>query len=359
MEVENGAVMDQNVQETQGQEVKQDQAPVQAKETPKSDPRSTEIPVGDKKAKVGNDVIEMNEDEKAEINEFNKKFAGDLPKGSEIWKVDGKLQLYMKVDGKPTITPIKDIIDYYGRNKAGEDKLIEAKTVQKQAEDAKKQAETIVRGLLENPQMYIKLLTNAGYSKEQIGQIYEKGLSSVLEEYEMTPEQKEAKELKEKLSKYEKKEQEELTKAEQEKKQKEKQEFVQKFDTEVIQAMVENGFQKDVSRETAADIMDVALYKMQLAISKGIEGYTPAKAVKEAISDAKNYMHAFYDRLDDSQIIKLLPDRIINAVLKGNKTKLSDTPTANSLTAKQTPDYGKSSKKEEKKQSVNDYFDNI
>ena len=207
--------------------------------------------------------------------------------------------------------------------------------------------------------MYIKLLTNAGYSKEQIGQIYEKGLSSVLEEYEMTPEQKEAKELKEKLSKYEQKEREEMTKAEQAKAQKERQEFVQKYDSEIIQAMVDNGFQKDVSRETAADIMDLALYKMQVAISKGIEGYSPAKAVKDAISDAKNYMHAFYDRLDDSQIIKLLPDRIINAVLKGNKTKLADTPTANSLTPKTTPNYGKTDKEQSKKMSMNDYFNKI
>lgn len=358
MEVENGVQM-QQVEPTQeqGQE-QQEQVQVQ-KEAPKSDPRTTEIPTGDKKVKVGNDVLEMSDDEKAEINEFNKKFAGDLPKGSEIWKVDGKLQLYMKVDGKPTITPIKDIIDYYGRNKAGEDKLVEAKTVQKQAEEAKKQAEMIVRGLLENPQMYIKLLTNAGYTKEQIGQIYEKGLSSIVEEHEMTPEQREARELKEKLSKYEQKEKEEMTKAEQAKAQKERQEFVQKYDSEIIQAMVDNGFQKDVSRETAADIMDLALYKMQLAISKGIEGYSPAKAVKDAVLDAKNYMHAFYDRLDDSQIIKLLPDRIINAVLKGNKTKLTDTPTANSLTPKNKPDYGKTAKEQPKKVSVNDYFNKI
>ena len=117
--------------------------------------------------------------------------------------------------------------------------------------------------------------------------------------------------------------------------------YMEKTDKEIIDALVSNGFTKGVNRQIASQVMDSALHRMQLAIQNGIEDYSADRAVKDVINDSKSLIEIIFGAYDDSQIVKLLPDKVLDAVIKNYKAKQAGTPTANSLMPKEKVDYKK------------------
>lgn len=283
-----------------------------------------------------------------------------LPKGVDhfVDENDGSLKFVLSIDGKKYVQTPSEVVRGFGLNQAGHMKLEEAKQVisgnRKFYETAK-----------DDPKKFWDLADKIGIDKRQLAYEY---LNSVVEEEEMSKEQKLERE-----NKQFRKEKEDFEA--QQKKQKEEAEYtelrnqeISRLNEEFKEALPSLGF-KNYSPRTKMVVVNSAIEKIKFYGSMGKD-----LSIKDAVSLAKqekmSLIQDYFGELDDQRLEDTIPKAIIDRVRAMDLAKLSKNqggiPTSSAqlggrVDLKEIDDARAKStgKKKPVKQSLDDYFHNL
>lgn len=312
---------------------------------------------------VEQEVIQENQKENTDATGDEAKikqvveFLGGIPKGMEFVMHKGKPHLHGKVEGRPFLKSIDDIIRDFSMSEAAEEKLSKAKSQEKALAEQQAQTQTLIKNLLTNPEMYFNLLRQNGYNDKDINDFLAYQLEKAIKDAETPREIREARTWQQKAEELQRKLQE---KEELENQNKFKAEGEKKFGElrgELYEALEKNGvFNEKTSEEFKQQVAYTALYWMDLAEQQGIKDFTAEKAVKRVMKSSQDAAMSIWENLPDHLILKMTPDNVIKAIERALKGGLKVTPTSNSLTAEAGSRPNGSGKKPKEKMSINDYF---
>lgn len=265
----------------------------------------------------------------------------------------GQLKLIVKINGKKRLVTPEEFKKGFGLNQAGYEKLNQSKQIEKN-----------MRGFFDaaksNPENIWKLCDKLGINKEQLAKSL---LQNKIDDYEMTPEQKEQKELKANyLKEKTKREEYERHSASTVHAQK-KAEHKAQYTKDLSSAMDEHGFTK-ASKDAQSKIMAGAVGNMWMAEQNG-----RSLSANDAVYIAKqewqeNVLEAFND-IDDDHIVKIIPERIVKAIRKADLKRLRTSPptsNSNGYNGQQVDleNYDDDAKRQpRKKQSMSEFFSNL
>jgi hypothetical protein len=299
-------------------------------------------------------------DDQAKIKTFIE-MAGGIPKGTEIIMHNGKPHLYGKVNGKEVVKSLEDIIRDFSMTTGAEEKLAKVKEQEKRVTEQERINQGIVKALVDNPKHFWDVLRHAGYDDDKIAEIAAARLQEAIQDAETPKEVRELKkaqqkteELEEKVRRYE----EEKQKIVQQQKVEEQYNAIK---GDVYKALEDNKvFEESVPENVRTNVTYAALHWLQVAEHQGIKDFTPDKAVKKAVKDLEGWGKSYFNSLSDDMLIRSLPPKVAEIYAKAIKKPYgaTDTPTANSLKAKEQPKY-KTAKQAPKKKSLNDFFDKL
>lgn len=303
---------------------------------------------------------DFSEADKAHIEGLMKKMR--LPKGvSYLLDKSGELKFVVPVNGKRYAVAPQDVFKGFGLQQAGYQKLEEGKNLVGEVQQ-------LFRSMKENPKALFDLAEKLGHDPYELA---EKLLRAKIEEAEMTPEQRKARQEKDEYERL-KAENEQLRRKEQDR---EFQALVTaeraKFDSELTEAMVKHGFRK-FDTKTKSHILAEAVKNMRFARENGRE-LNADDAVYLAKQQWQQYTQGVFDDIDDNHIIELIPERIIKAIRRADLSRLEKgevTPTSNSNLAdfetgqqienlQEIADSKKEKQKGKKQMSITDYFSSL
>lgn len=256
------------------------------------------------------------------------KYFGQPKAGQEIVINNGKPSLYMKINGKPVIRSLQEIFDGYSMSTASEEDLMQAKIKMKSAETKEKELGDLINTFYTDPELFMQLSREKGYTDEQIGKISASLLERVLKSADSPKEVKEAEKLKREY---------EALKAEKDAliKEKETAAFTAKQNEEYIgikkeiyKVMTDNNLLED--EEVAEDIIISIANQMRYAAQNKVN-LSADQALKIVMGKIPSYIDIVYRGLSDNQIRKLLPERIIKIARGETAPDLRSTQTSNSL----------------------------
>jgi len=265
---------------------------------------------------------------------------------------NGNLRIVMKINGKKRLVdPQKDMLKGFNLNQAGYEKLNEGKQLVKQVQgffdDAK-----------QDPGKIWEMADKLGIDKYELAQQL---LQGKVDEYSLTDEEKRYKELERREAELKKKEEDETAKTQTAQAEQAKQAEMQKYDSELTVAMTELGFQK-ASKAQKSHILMGAIGELMVA-NRANQELSCRDAVMRAKSKWQDYVHGVFDDIDDDHIVKVIPQKIIDAIRKADLKKIDiGIPTSNSQSdldqQVELPDYDET-QKSRKKVSMNDYFSKL
>lgn len=228
-------------------------------------------------------------------------------------------QLYkVKIDGEEKEVPLEDLIANYQKGTAAYKKFEEAAKLKKEADERMKMDQELLRLLKEDPRALL-MHPEVGHSREDIRKLAEGFLVEELELEQMTPEQRELKELRAKL-----KQQEE------EKAQAEAAEREARIEAQKEHLAVEwTNTIKDILPKyglpaSARTIAQMATHK-ERALEQGYDlpWEEAAKLTKE---DFMRWQREIYNSLDGDDLVKVLGQDVADKLRKATLAKAKPTP---------------------------------
>ncbi len=186
------------------------------------------------------------------------------------------------------------------------------------AAQARKQAEELIRMLKTNP---MKALQHEALGLD-VKKIISDYINEQAEEAQLTPEQKELRELR-KMKADGEAEVERQTQAEQEKLVTQQAAIIQEqWETEITDALKTSGLPK-----TNYTVKQIAHY-MKIAIEKGYKNVSPKTVLPLVREDFVRTQNDMYGQADEDTLASMLGDDLINKIVKThlNKSKKANTP---------------------------------
>lgn len=266
---------------------------------------------------------------------------------------DGKINLVMKVNGKNRYFTPDQIVKGFNINQAGYEKLNQSKQLENKIKN-------YFESFKEDKTKIWDLADRLGYDKYELAQQL---LEGKVEEMNMTDEQRA---IHEKEKQYKKRE-EDLAKREEDiKKQQNEREVAEhkkRYDAELPAALNKHGF-KTADNQTKRHILAGAVSKLMIANQLGRE-LTCDDAVALAKEEWQDYVHNVFDDIDDDHIVKVIPQRIIDAIRKADLNRLKVKPASSIDEQIELPEYEddeqqvETPRRRRKQQTVTSYFENL
>jgi len=256
------------------------------------------------------------------------KFFGQTKPGQEIVINNGKPSLLMNINGKPVVKSLQDIFDQHSMSTAGEEDLLNSKIKLKSAEAREREVGELVQAFYQDPEIFMQLSREKGYSEEQIGKIAAGLLERVIKSAESPKEIKEADALKRDYEKLKKEKDDLIKEKETEAYKKRENEEYMGIKKDIYKVMSEQGMleNEDVAEDIIISIANQMRYAAQNQVKLSAE-----QAMKIVMSKIPSYIDVVYKGLSDNQIRKLLPERIIKIARGESTPDLRSTPTSNGM----------------------------
>lgn len=277
----------------------------------------------------------------------------DLPEEVRYFKgKDGKLTFVVPIDGVNYQVPFKELVKGFNLNQAGYKRLEEAKATQKYFNDF------LERGK-QDPSEILNLLDRLGHDKYAIA---ERLLEEKIKESQMSDDEREASKLRRELEQIKKEREEEKTAREKEIKSRTIKEQSTKLQNEYAEqlksAMAQHGFDTK-SFDTKKGIANQATKKVYEAAAKGIE-LSFNDAVFQVKQEWQKQVWDVFGDLDENHIADVIPQKLIDAILKASLNKKPVTPTGKSSIGSQVNlNPAETATKRKQKMSTSDYFRKI
>lgn len=353
MELQN-EVLDQNVD--QGQEIPAEDLIEKLPESPEDEQKdlTKEEPQEANGQNPEEKSIDNMQFEPEQVDKFVKWMG--VPKGVDYFidKYDKTLKFVVPIDGKKYIQTPEEVISGFGLNQAGHLKLEEAKNIIKSNRE-------LYDFVKDDPKRFWDLADKFGVDKRQLAYDY---LSQVVQEEEMTEEEKYKKKIE--ALEAEKAEHEKQKKLEAQKREHDAlvSKEIENLNREFQETLPSLGFKK-YSPKTKMAIVGSAIEKVKFynAMGKNL-------SIKDAVTLAKqekmSLIQDYFGELDDKRLMDTIPKSIVERLRSVDLENLSRGQT--SIPTSSSPIGGKvdlrqldnsRSPKKIKKQSVGDYFDSL
>jgi hypothetical protein len=240
----------------------------------------------------------------SEQSESNEQSTHQNPMLSEAEKLAKKYKV--KIDGQEMEVDEGELLSNYQLKKASDQRF-------QQGMQARKQAEEFIRLLKTDP---VKVLSHPSIGLD-VKKWAEELLINEMQEAQMSPEEKQLREYKEKLARYE--EQEQLLKRQQEEQQKEavKSKYREEYNKQIISALDSSGLPKtEYTVQRMIHYMAKALQaEYELSASDVVD-----LVRRDYINDTK----ALYSGLDAEALVKILGDDVAKKLRKSELDKLKN-----------------------------------
>lgn len=282
-----------------------------------------QLPEGDEQLEATEQVVEEQEEKPAEP---------EIPK----FKV--------KAAGKELEVTQDELIKAYQKSVGAEERM-------QKAAEVEKQAAAILRLAKENPKQFLSHPAIGADIKAFVQQV----INEQLEDELLTPEQKEAKQMKAELERL-RSEQQELKRMEEEARLEQlTQHYQEELSNQIVTAL--EGSNLPRNEQTVSRI---AQY-MQIAIENGLENVTAADVVPYVKRDYEQAIKSLLGTADETALLSLLGDDLTSKAVKAhlNKTKAKPAAPAQNqpVAARKQPAQGKKSLTEWRKEMEERYGD--
>ena len=253
--------------------------------------------------------------EEPQAPQLEKKGAEPKPKTVDELTPDEIFELAKKVKHRAKVDGTEMDVDY--------DELVRSYQLQKHLINRTKDVEGLakkINGLI-NQDIYndpIEALKNAGADPDKLQEAIEKAVYKRLQREAMTPEQREAIEAKEELARMKAEKEQSEAQSKQAQYEAQVKQYQEKFETEIVGALREQGIQ---SREVA----QMAAYEMLRAQQAGVE-LSGRDAVREAVKEWRNSLKSSISSLDEERLAEELGpegiEKVRNYLLKKAKKQM-------------------------------------
>lgn len=254
----------------------------------------------------------------------------------ELGESDMDALITIKVNGQAKKVPLKEAVKISQLEQASHEKMKEAATLKRQFQEFAKQAK-------ENPDVFF----------EQFGidadAYTEARLAKMLEQRAMSPEQREAQEMKEKLKHYEERDKKAKEAEENEKKTKEESRIQLQLDQEITEAFKSSGLPKDPF------YVQLMAAQMLTAAKQG-EDLSAKEAAERVKTRFSTHVNSILKGMDAQAILTFLGDDVRKTIREAELRRVTDKapPHIDSATSKPGSAPAAESKGNKPKKPVNE-----
>lgn len=240
--------------------------------------------------------------------------------------------LKLKIDGRDVDMSEPEVVKWAQMGKASDQRFQEASQMRKQAEDFMQALKTNPRAVLENPAIGVDLRKFAeDYLVEQ------------LKNEQLSPEQRQIKELEKKIQAAEDEKRQYESQRQQQEMTRLQSHYAQEYETKIMDALSKGNVPK-----TPETVKRMANY-MQMALSNGVD-IDPANVLEMIKQDYLSDITALFSNSDGDTLLKFLGDGIANKIRKSDLARLraSQAPLFNTSSPSVTSEASAPVAKEQK-----------